>query len=569
MTGNSSTASGKSWHRPAAMTSTAATPPSPQDRPASLPRALRLATALLWLALLLGLPSDPNGWQVYGLVSIPVELAVLAGALALVPALRRSQALATGLGLAGLIILAMKLADLGTQLSFGRPVSLYVDRLLLASGIQLATGTLGAVGVTLAALALVALGWAVWRATARSVRTMQSALSSPFGRRLAIALAAAVVAVFAIGRILPDAYGPARPVNDIASAMVIDQVGRLAPALAMEGRFRTEEALDPLRDALPHRPMRVLDGADVTVVFIESYGRSALQDPRFDGPPLAALAGAAPRLAAAGVFSASGWLASPTRGGQSWLAHATLASGMRIDDQLRYDLLVTGRRMTLARLFAEAGYKTALVAPAITQDQPEAKRFYGFDQALFARDLGYAGPPFGWVTMPDQYTLSAFQDWRKRQQGSLFAEIVLVSSHAPWTPVPSFVTDWNRIGDGSLYRDLPARGDAPEVVWRDPDRIRTQYGLSTAYSLRTVFDYAATFLGNRSLLIVLGDHQPAPIVTGPGTPPNVPVHVFSRDPALVGRFLAWGFSQGLVPAATATTLPMASFRDRFARSFSS
>ncbi|MBW8725283.1 MAG: hypothetical protein JF625_09045 [Inquilinus limosus] len=543
--------------------------PRPRSRFAPLYGGLRVAIALLWLVLLLGVPSAPDRWQVYGLASVPVELAVLVAALVVLPPLRRSRALAAALGGLGLLVAVIKLADVATQVSFGRPVSLYVDRLLLVNGMHLANGVLGAFGLIGITLGVVVAGWCVWWATSRSVRVLQQALSdSPSGRGTASGLAALVILGFAIGQAVPDAYGPARPVNDNASFMVADQVRRLIPALAMQGRFRAEEAVDPLVGGVSRTPLAGLGGADVTVVFLESYGRSALEDPRFDALPKAALAEMGPKLAAAGVYTASGWLASPTRGGQSWLAHATLASGMQIDDQMRYDLLVTGRRMTLSRLFAKAGYHTGLIAPAVTGGEPEAKTFYGFDQTLFADDLGYAGPPFGWVTMPDQYTLAAYDRWQRQQPKPLFSEVVLVSSHAPWTPVPAMVDDWSKIGDGSLYRTLPATGGTPEEVWSDPDTIRAQYGLSMAYSLRAVLDYAGRVMGDHTLMIVLGDHQPAPIVTGPGTPRDVPVHVFSRDADLVARFREWGFVDGLNPPATGPVAPMATFRDAFTRSFS-
>lgn len=41
---------------------------------------------------------------------------------------------------------------------------------------------------------------------------------------------------------------------------------------------------------------------------------------------------------------------------------------------------------------------------------------FGYDQIYAADNLGYAGTPFYWVTMPDQYTLSAFQT-RERKPG--------------------------------------------------------------------------------------------------------------------------------------------------------
>jgi hypothetical protein len=83
-----------------------------------------------------------------------------------------------------------------------------------------------------------------------------------------------------------------------------------------------------------------------------------------------------------------------------------------------------------------------------------------------------------------------------------------------------------------------------------------------------VLDYVDKQLADRTLMVVMGDHQPAPIVTGAGTPRDVPVHVFSRDPDLVARFRDWGFVDGLTPPAEAPVASMATFRDEFVRSFS-
>src|SRR6185436_11432802 len=52
------------------------------------------------------------------------------------------------------------------------------------------------------------------------------------------------------------------------------------------------------------------------------------------------------------------FLTSPTFGAISWLAHATLQSGLWVDSQPRYDLLVTSPRLTLSRLFQRAGSRT-------------------------------------------------------------------------------------------------------------------------------------------------------------------------------------------------------------------
>ena len=75
-------------------------------------------------------------------------------------------------------------------------------------------------------------------------------------------------------------------------------------------------------------------------MFIESYGRSALELPRYAETLLPTLEAFEQRLDQRRLLAASGWLTSPTVGGQSWLAHGTLESGLWLPDQARYDVLM-------------------------------------------------------------------------------------------------------------------------------------------------------------------------------------------------------------------------------------
>eukprot|EP01035_Chromulina_nebulosa_P048711 gene48711-66128_t len=113
-------------------------------------------------------------------------------------------------------------------------------------------------------------------------------------------------------------------------------------------------------------------GRDVIVVFIESYGRSAVEDPRYSPLIAPRLAAMEQQIAGRGYRSASGWTVSPTVGGLSWLAHGTFLSGLWVDSQARYDRLMISQRPSLNRLFRDAGWKTTAVMPAITMDWPEA-----------------------------------------------------------------------------------------------------------------------------------------------------------------------------------------------------
>jgi hypothetical protein len=202
--------------------------------------------------------------------------------------------------------------------------------------------------------------------------------------------------------------------------------------------------------------------------------------------------------------------------------------------------------------------------PAIAFDWPEA-RYFGYDRVLAAADLDYHGPSFGWATPPDQYTLAAFERalLGPRPRPPVFAEIALISSHAPWTPVPPLLP-WAAAGDGGAY-PLPA-GPPAEATWRDPDRVREQYRRSLEYALRVVGGFAARRAGDPPLIVLLGDHQPAPFVSEDHGGRDVPVHLIGTPQALA-RIAAWGWTPGMVPDAAVPAWPMHAFRDRFLDAF--
>ena len=184
------------------------------------------------------------------------------------------------------------------------------------------------------------------------------------------------------------------------------QVARVPALLHDEHEFRRATKQDPMRDVPGDQLLRGLRGKDVLLVFVESYGRTAVQGSSFSPGVDSVLAEGDRQLAGAGFHSRSAFLTSPTFGALSWLAHSTLQSGLWVDAQQRYDALVTSHRLTLARLFARAGWRTVSDVPADTHDWPQG-RFYGYDHFYDSRNVGYRGPRFGYPTMPDQFTLDA------------------------------------------------------------------------------------------------------------------------------------------------------------------
>src|SRR5439155_16564044 len=225
-----------------------------------------------------------------------------------------------------------------------------------------------------------------------------------------------------------------------------------------------------------------------------------------------------------------------------------LQSGLWIDNQQRYNKLVASDRLTLSDAFKRAGWRTVGDLPANDHDWSQATSFYHYDKIYDSRNVGYAGPKFSYASMPDQYIMSAFQrqELAKPNHAPVMAEIDLVSSHTPWAPLPHLV-DWSRVGDGSVFDNMPAEGQSPAVVWRDAGQVRAAYGQSIEYSLHTLISFVQTYHDNNLVLIVLGDHQPATIVSGPGASHDVPISIIARDPAVMERISGWGWQDGMRP----------------------
>ena len=106
-----------------------------------------------------------------------------------------------------------------------------------------------------------------------------------------------------------------------------------------------------------------------------------------------------------------------------------------------------------------------------------------------------------------------------RHRPPLFAEVDLISSHAPWTQIPRLIP-WDEVGDGSVFDRVPAEESTQASLFGDAERARAAYGHSIEYSLRTLFSFVQRYGDDKTVLVVLGDHQPATLVTGQGADPR-------------------------------------------------
>jgi hypothetical protein len=432
-----------------------------------------------------------------------------------------------------------------------RPLDLYFDLWHVPNLLGLYLDAAGARGVVVVAAAV--LGFSVVLALAASALAgIERAMTRPdtAARSLLVALAGFALIAVPLGNasivnlgLVTTAWRQAASAWD-AFAVFHGLDRRYATALA---------APQP-----PLGPLPGLKSQDVYLVFVESYGTVALDQPPYRAALAPALENFATTVKAAGYRLLSSRLVSPTFGGGSWLAHGTIASGLKLDPLLN-ELVLNGHRKGLPRYLSGAGYRTVEIMPGIKKPYPEGV-FWGFDAHYYGAELGYAGPEFGWFGVPDQYTLREFSAHElKPGHAPLFAQIVLVSSHTPFAPVPPYLADW---GDAGKFATVPQAQWARIYAQPNWSNLDQPYLESIAYDLTTLGAWLAR-LEASPLVIVLGDHQPPDLTRGAGEAWTVPVYVLSRDPDLVRPFAALGYGDGPAPPPRSDPEGMEKFLGEF------
>ena len=519
-----------------------------------------LALLLVWAALVA--PDQPRRLTLGAFARLPLELLVVVALAALLPATPR-RVLAAVVGAVLSVLVVVKVLNVGFFTAFDRPFKPVDDSSYVGIGIETLRDAIGSSSADLAVAVMVVLIVAL---LAVPVLALLRVTRVAAGHRGWALRAAAVLGVVWVA--LRVAGAPVA--SSSAAALAVDQVQAVRTGLEDRATLARLIADDRFRATPGHRLLTGLRGKDVLLVFVESYGRVAVEGSSFSPEIDGVLERGSAQLQAAGFSSRSAFLTSPTFGGLSWLAHSTLQAGVLVDGQRRYDQLVQADRVTLTRAFKRAGWRAVAAMPANRRAWPEGSTFYRYDEVYDRRNLGYRGPDFGLPPMPDQYTLQALQrrELAKRQRPPLFAEVDLISSHAPWTRIPRLIA-WDDVGDGSIFDRIPAQESTEAALFGDADRARAAYGHSIEYALRTVFSFVQRYGDDELVVVVLGDHQPATLITGQGASHDVPISVIARDPKVMDQIAGWGWQDGMSPSPQAPVWPMASFRDRFLTAFGS
>ena len=502
--------------------------------------------ALLALFVLNAVLSMTNWWPT-PFVQLDKRLApefvllwvLILGGVAWRGALSRGAVLALTLGY--LLLVFGRYFDTTAPALFGRDINLYWDALQIPRVVWVSLKSYSIWVSVLVVAAVMALVWLVFKLLQVSIKVAaRDAAPYAIARRwpLVLTLGAVAVSVANVNGVVATWPYISKPVLPT----YIRQAKLLGTAFA-ERHQQKVLAPSPAFDS----DLGGLKGADVNLFLLESYGRIVFSNAAMHAQLKPSRDALAAQIASSGMQVVSAFVASTTFGGGSELAQLALLSGINTGDPLVHDLLLTTKRPTLITAFRNRGYETLGVYPALGWDWPE-KSFYGFDRFIDARDLAYNGPILGYWKLPDQFALARVNQLYPITPASQkrFTFFPSITSHMPFHPVPPYLPDWSKILTERPFDE--AQMAAVSAQKEDWFNMRAGFTGMIDYNYQWLGGYLVQPRARDAVFIVLGDHQPAAIVTGEGATWDVPVHIISSNPELLKRFVAQGFKPGLEPS---------------------
>ncbi|MGW0835785.1 sulfatase [Streptomyces prunicolor] len=527
-------------------------------------RAIGVGTSVLAGALLLVamvMPDRLDRMTFQSFLRLPVELIVLAVVLLALPS-RARRITAVVLGAFVGLSAVLKCLDMGFYETLARPFDLVFDWVLLNDAADWMKDSFGRSGEVFAIVGVIVLLLAVLAGSAFAMVRLSDVMARhrPTAVRTTLVLGVAWIMCFT----LSVQVGGVTLATKGYSQFLSNRVKYVRDGLGDADVFKKQLTVDAFAKTPPNQLLTGLRGKDVLFTFIESYGRVALDDPTMAPEMDKTLTAGDARLKAAGFSSRSAWLRSPVTGAGSWLAHSTFLSGLWIKNQQRYRTVTTSTRATLTSYFQKTGaWRTVGIVPGVRKSWPEGK-YFGLDNIYDSTHLGYNGPYFSWTPVPDQFSLESFEklEYGKKNRDPIMAEIILASSHNPWSPIAHTIP-WNQLGDGTIFNQIKKEGTNPTEVWKSAKRVRTEYRKAIQYSVDSLTQWVQRYGNKNTVLVFLGDHQPVPTVTGGTADRDVPITIVAHDPKVLDKISSWGWTDGLKPADSAPVLGMDKFRDQF------
>ena len=337
-----------------------------------------LAVLIVWVALVT--PDQLNRLTPGAFARLPLEgILVIALALVLPAGTRRLLACIVG-PVIGLLLI-VRILDMGFFEAFDRPFDPVADGSYTGIGIETLRDSIGRTEANLAVVGAVTIAIAVLVLTTLAVLRLTRVAAG--NRRWSLHAVTALGVVWVLCWMFGAQLVPDAPIASTSAAgLVVHEARAVQTGVEDPAIFAGQIRRDRYRTTPGDKLLTGLRGKDVLLVFVESYGKVAVQGSSFSPRVDAVLDQGTKQLQAAGFSSRSAFLTSSTFGGISWLAHSTLQSGVWVDSQRRYDQLVKSNRLTLSQAFKRAGWRTVGDVPSNNRTWPEGVVVLRLRQAL-------------------------------------------------------------------------------------------------------------------------------------------------------------------------------------------
>lgn len=297
--------------------------------------------------------------------------------------------------------------------------------------------------------------------------------------------------------------------------------------------------------------IRLSHPPNIYLLFVESYGATTKCMDRVKPLYTALMQQYGQIYADSGYTVYSSYSEAPIMGGRSWLSFTTALTGLHIDNHLTFNkLLKSGYNYPhLVRYLEHEGYETYRIKTMANQNASTdlsyslADRFYAFDHWVKYRDIPYKGYQYDYFGgMPDQYALNYFdKNFLDKSHQPYLVFGINMTTHGPWHHVPPVLEQWEALD--TIQTD-PTGTDRS----LDFEHESIRYFESVRYAIEVFTRFIMQTVPDHSLVILVGDHQPPGMnypCVGKVTEAAVPIHIISKDQALVEGFGAYGFIPGM------------------------
>jgi hypothetical protein len=292
---------------------------------------------------------------------------------------------------------------------------------------------------------------------------------------------------------------------------------------------------------------------NILLIFIEAYGSVLGCVSPYDTAYYALLKKMEDNLSLAGWKSATTLSNSTILGGRSWLGFTSLIAGLKIDNHPAYEKLI--HRFSdyphLIKTLNNHGYHTyrlntmANFGEDFKKIDSIAGNFFNINSAWTKfNDIPYQGYRYDYFGgIPDQYALYY---WNKnvlnKNKQPYFLFFITLNTHAPFYLPPPMLPNW---------KDLDAIKISPhDNIRAESGKPIERYAKEVHYILSTLQQYILTEADSNSLIILIGDHQPAGMeymIKGKTDLYANPIHIITKDEKWVSILTDRGFHQGMVP----------------------